>query len=92
MYLDKTLEYPDVNIFFALRIIAAHLSTLASNIMRTTLDLADPVLRDLKALRRKEGGSLGALASRLLADALTAQRRTPRRPAIPPHGCAAAPP
>jgi hypothetical protein len=57
------------------------LNILASNIMRTTLDLADPVLRDLKALRRKEGGSLGSLASRLLADALTARRRTPQRPA-----------
>lgn len=53
---------------------------IASNIMRTTIDLADPVLRDLKALRRKEGGSLGSLASRLLADALAARRRTPPRP------------
>jgi len=51
---------------------------LASRIMRTTIDLSDPVLRDLKQLRKKEGGSLGALASRLLADALAAQRRTPR--------------
>lgn len=48
--------------------------------MRTTLDLADPVLQELKALRKKEGGSLGQWASRLLADALS--RRTPvdRRP------------
>jgi hypothetical protein len=46
--------------------------------MRTTLDLSDPVLRDLKQLRKKEGGSLGALASRLLADALSAQRKAPR--------------
>lgn len=46
--------------------------------MRTTLDLSDPVMRDLKQLRKKEGGSLGALASRLLADALSAQRRSPR--------------
>lgn len=43
--------------------------------MRTTIDLSDPVLRDLKALRKKEGGSLGALASRLLADALAPRRR-----------------
>lgn len=46
--------------------------------MRTTLDLSDPVMRDLKQLRKKEGGSLGALASRLLADALSAQRKAPR--------------
>ncbi len=46
--------------------------------MRTTIDLADPVLRDLKQLRKKEGGSLGALASRLLADALATRRRAPQ--------------
>ena len=51
---------------------------LASRIMRTTIDLSDPVLRDLKRLREQEGGSLGALASRLLADALSARRRTSR--------------
>jgi hypothetical protein len=42
--------------------------------MRTTLDLASPVLEELKSLRDKEGGSLGSLASRLLAEALTAKR------------------
>ena len=42
--------------------------------MRTTLDLANPVLEELKSLRDKEGGSLGSLASRLLAEALTAKR------------------
>jgi len=46
--------------------------------MRTTIDLSDPVLRDLKRLREKEGGSLGALASRLLADALSARNRAPQ--------------
>lgn len=49
--------------------------------MRTTLDLADPVLRELKALRKKEGGSLGEVASRLLADALSARPRGPERAA-----------
>jgi hypothetical protein len=42
--------------------------------MRTTLDLASPVLEELKSLRDKDGGSLGSLASRLLAEALTAKR------------------
>ena len=42
--------------------------------MRTTLDLASPVLEELKSLRNKEGGSLGSLASRLLAEALRAKR------------------
>ena len=49
--------------------------------MRTTLDLASPVLEELKSLRNKEGGSLGSLASRLLAEALTAKRAaTPAAP------------
>jgi hypothetical protein len=38
------------------------------------LDLATPVLRELKSLRDREGGSLRSLASRLLAEALTANR------------------
>ena len=42
--------------------------------MRTTLDLAAPVLKELKSLRDREGGSLGSLASRLLAEALSAKR------------------
>ena len=54
------------------------LSIVTSRIMRTTIDLSDPVLRDLKRLCKKEGGSLGALASRLLADALTTRKRAPR--------------
>ncbi|MCY3763341.1 MAG: antitoxin [Gemmatimonadetes bacterium] len=38
--------------------------------MRTTLDIDDPVLRELKRLQVKEGKSLGRLASDLLARAL----------------------
>ena len=37
---------------------------------RTTLDIDDGVLRDLKARREKEGKPLGVLASELLAQAL----------------------
>jgi hypothetical protein len=37
---------------------------------RTTIDLDAVVLRDLKARSRREGTSLGALASRLLSQAL----------------------
>jgi hypothetical protein len=54
---------------------------ISSSIMRTTLDLASPVLEELKSLRDKEGGSLGRLASRLLAEALTAKRAL--APAVP---------
>lgn len=49
--------------------------------MRTTIDLADPVLKELKALRKKEGGSLGEWASRLIADALSKRSSGAGRPA-----------
>jgi hypothetical protein len=43
--------------------------------MRTTLDIDAPVLKELRELQKREGGSLGALASRLLADALAGRRK-----------------
>jgi hypothetical protein len=48
--------------------------------MRTTVDIEDTVLEELRALQRREGVTLGALASRLLAEALA---QTPR-PQAPP--------
>ncbi|HLH87136.1 MAG TPA: hypothetical protein VKX28_01655 [Xanthobacteraceae bacterium] len=45
--------------------------------MRTTLDIDDPVLREVKAIHEREGRSMGAVVSELLADAL-ARRRSPR--------------
>jgi len=38
--------------------------------MRTTLDIDDPVLRDLKRLQKREKKSLGRLVSDLLGEAL----------------------
>ena len=38
--------------------------------MRTTLDIDDPILRELKRLQASEGKSLGRLVSDLLARAL----------------------
>jgi hypothetical protein len=49
--------------------------------MRTTLDIDDPVLREVRAIHKKEGRSMGAIASELLADAL-ARRGTPRARAV----------
>ena len=43
--------------------------------MRTTIDIDDPILKDLKRLQRREGKSLGRLVSDLLAQALAAQPR-----------------
>jgi hypothetical protein len=48
--------------------------------VRTTLDIEAPVLKELRELKRREGGTLGAVVSRLLAEALA---RRPRRPAKP---------
>jgi hypothetical protein len=47
--------------------------------MRTTVDIDDPILREVKAIHKQEGRSLGAVVSALLADAL-ALRRTKRSP------------
>jgi hypothetical protein len=38
---------------------------------RTTVDIDGPVLRDVKALQKKEKTSLGKIISRLLAEALS---------------------
>jgi hypothetical protein len=42
--------------------------------VRTTLDIEGPVLKDLRALAAREGGTLGGVASRLLTEALAARR------------------
>ncbi len=42
--------------------------------MRTTLDIDDPILKDLKRLQRREGKSLGRLVSDLLARSLATER------------------
>lgn len=44
--------------------------------MRTTIDIDDPILQDLKRLQKREGKSLGRLVSDLLVVAL-AQSRDP---------------
>jgi hypothetical protein len=46
--------------------------------MRTTVDIDDPILNDLKKLRKAERKSLGRLVSDLLAQALQ-ERKTPRK-------------
>ncbi|MFN0317435.1 MAG: hypothetical protein ACKVQA_20620 [Burkholderiales bacterium] len=38
--------------------------------MRTTIDIDDPILKELKRLQRREGKSLGRLVSDLLAQSL----------------------
>ena len=50
--------------------------------MRTTLDIDQPILDELKRLQKREGKSLGQLASSLLAEALKREK----------SGASAAPP
>jgi hypothetical protein len=38
--------------------------------MRTTLNIDTPILDEVKRIHRKEGGSLGQVVTRLLAEAL----------------------
>lgn len=48
--------------------------------MRTTIDIDDPILKDLRKLQRREGKSLGRLVSDLLAKALAEPAHKPREP------------
>ena len=48
--------------------------------MRTTVDIDDPILREVKVILEQEGRSMGAVVSELLADALARRRATPERP------------
>jgi hypothetical protein len=50
--------------------------------MRTTLDIADPILREVKAIHEKEGRSMGAVVSELLAEALARRRPSRARPSF----------
>jgi hypothetical protein len=45
--------------------------------MRTTVDIDDPILKDLKKIQEKEGKSLGRLVSDLLAQAIR-ERQSPK--------------
>jgi hypothetical protein len=45
--------------------------------MRTTVDIDDPILREIKAIHKQEGRSMGAVVSALLADALALRQTRP---------------
>jgi len=50
--------------------------------MRTTLDIDDPILREVKAIHGREGRSIGAIVSELLAEALARRRPSRARPSF----------
>lgn len=49
---------------------------------RTTLDIANPVLRDLKRLRKEENRPMGELVSELVAEALAMREKGETRQAL----------
>jgi hypothetical protein len=50
--------------------------------MRTTLDIEKVVLGELREIQKREGGTLGSIVSRLLAEALGRRSRRTRGPAF----------
>lgn len=48
--------------------------------MRTTLDIDGLILREVRALRERDGRSMGAVVSELLAEALARRRSSHARP------------
>jgi hypothetical protein len=45
--------------------------------MRTTIDIDDPILKEVKRLQQREGKSLGRVVSDLLAHSLAARKEVP---------------
>ena len=50
--------------------------------MRTTLDIDDSILKEVKAIHEREGRSIGAVVSELLAEALARRRLSRARPSF----------
>jgi hypothetical protein len=48
--------------------------------MRTTINIGDRILREIKAIQKREGRSMGVVISELLADALARRRSSRSRP------------
>lgn len=51
--------------------------------MRTTVNIDDPILKEVKALQKKQGKSLGRLITDLLARALHQERRSAKQEPTP---------
>ena len=47
---------------------------------RTTIDIDKPILSEIREIQKQEGGSMGEVASRLMAEALLARRSAPSQP------------
>ena len=47
---------------------------------RTTIDIDDTILKEIKAIQKKEGRSMGKIVSQLLAEALIEQKNSVKTP------------
>ena len=47
---------------------------------RTTIDIDDPILKEIKAIQKREGRSMGKIVSQLLAEALIKQENSANTP------------
>jgi len=47
---------------------------------RTTIDIDDPILKEIKAIQKREGLSMGKIVSQLLAEALVKQKTSAKAP------------
>lgn len=47
---------------------------------RTTIDIDDPILKEIKAIQKREGRSMGKIVSQLLAEALIKQKTSAKTP------------
>ena len=49
---------------------------------RTTINIDDPILKEIKGLQKKEGGAIGKIVSQLLAEALAHRNSPKKRPKL----------
>jgi len=49
---------------------------------RTTIDIDDPILKEVKAIQKREGRSMGKIVSQLLAEALVKQKLSTKSPGL----------
>jgi len=47
---------------------------------RTTIDIDDPILNEIRAIQKREGRSMGKVVSQLLAEALIKQKNSTNTP------------
>jgi hypothetical protein len=46
---------------------------------RTTIDIDDPILNEVRAIQKREGRSMGKIVSQLLAEALNKKKSSPKQ-------------